>query len=140
MYLVDTDVVSESRMGGAANPGVVEFFRAARAAHTALFLSVVTVGEIRHGVERIRHRGDGLQAQRLERWLDSLLDHFADHILPFDADCAQLWGRMRVPDAANPLDKQIGATALIHGLSVVTRNATHFRACGVPVLNPFRAG
>jgi toxin FitB len=139
MYLVDTDVVSEARKGAAANPGVVEFFRAAHASRTPLFLSVVTVGEIRHGVERIRHRGDSTQAQRLERWLDSLLDHFADHILPFDADCAQLWGRLRVPDAANPIDKQIGATALIHGLSVVTRNVAHFRSCAVPVLNPFAA-
>lgn len=137
MYLVDTDVVSEARKGGAANPGVIEFLRVAHAARTPLYLSVVTVGEIRHGIERIRHRGDGPQAQRLERWLDSLLDHFADHVLPFDADCAQLWGRLRVPDATNPLDKQIGATALIHGLSVVTRNAAHFRACAVPVLNPF---
>lgn len=137
MYLVDTDVVSESRKGSVANPGVVEFFRSAHAAHTPLFLSVITVGEIRHGVERIRHRGDEPQALRLERWLDSLLNHFADHILPFDADCAQLWGRLRVPDATNPIDKQIGATAMIHGLTVVTRNVVHFRACAVPAHSPF---
>jgi predicted nucleic acid-binding protein len=138
MYLVDTDVISEARKGGATNPGVVDFFRSARLERTGLFLSVITVGEIRHGVERIRHRGDELQAQRLERWLNSLLEQFADHILPFDADCAQLWGRLRVPDATNPIDKQIGATALIHGLTVVTRNISHFRCCGVPAQSPFR--
>jgi hypothetical protein len=116
---------------------VARFFGRAHAERTPLYLSVITVGEIRHGVERIRHRGDGPQAERLERWLDSLLAHFAEHILPFDADCAQLWGRLRVPDATNPLDKQIGATALIHGLTVVTGNVPHFSRCGVPALSPF---
>jgi predicted nucleic acid-binding protein len=137
MFLVDTDVISEARKGGAANPGVVQFFNRAHAERTPLYLSVITVGEIRHGVERIRHRGDAPQADRLERWLDSLLAHFVDHILPFDADCAQLWGRLRVPDATNPLDKQIGATALIHGLTVATGNVPHFSCCGVPAISPF---
>jgi predicted nucleic acid-binding protein len=140
MYLIDTDVISESRKGQAANPGVVAFFSEAHVARTALFLSVVTVGEIRHGVERMRQRGDEPQSQRLERWLNALLDHFSDHILPFDADCAQMWGRLRVPDATNPLDKQIGATALIHSLTVVTRNVAHFRVCGVPAYSPFSGG
>lgn len=137
MYLIDTDVISESRKGAAANPGVAQFFGSAHAERTPLFLSVITVGEIRHGVERIRHRGDAVQAQRLERWLDALLESFADQVLPFDADCAQLWGRLRVPDASNPVDKQIGATALIHGLTVVTGNILHFRRCGVPAMSPF---
>lgn len=137
MYLIDTDVISESRKGEATNPGVVAFFRSMHVARTPLFLSVITVGELRRGVERIRQRGDEPQSQRLERWLNLLLETFSDHILPFDADSAQLWGRLRVPDATNPLDKQIGATALIHGLTVVTRNVSHFRVCGVPAYGPF---
>lgn len=137
MYLVDTDVISEARKGGAANPGVAQFFERAHATRTPLFLSVITMGEIRHGVERIRHRGDGPQAQRLERWLESLHSQFTDHILPFDADCAQLWGRLLVPDATNSIDKQIAATALIHGLTVLTGNVPHFSRCGVPALSPF---
>ncbi len=137
MYLIDTDVITEARKGAAANPGVAGFFSRVHAGHIPLFLSVITLGEIRAGIERIRHRGDGAQALRLERWLDWLLANYADNILPFDHDCAQVWGRLRVPDASNPLDKQIGATAMLHGLTVVTGNVQHFSSCGVPTLNPF---
>ena len=102
-----------------------------------LFLSVITIGEIRRGVARIRHRGDDDQAQRLERWLDDVLQKFEDRILPFDADCAQMWGQLRVPHPENPLDKQIAATAHVHGLTVVTGNPAHYRGTGVPLRNPF---
>src|SRR5271167_1973803 len=69
MYLVDTDVISEIRKGEKANPGVQAFFAGASREATDLYLSVVTIGELRQGVERIRHRGDAAQAKRLERWL-----------------------------------------------------------------------
>ena len=62
---------------------------------------------------------------------------YADAILPFDAEIAQIWGRLRVPHAENPLDKQIAATALMYGLTVVTRNVPHYGPTGVAVLNPF---
>lgn len=137
MYLIDTDVISEARKGEKANTGVSTFFRDAARDGTALYLSVVTIGELRQGVEAIRHRGDGSQAARLERWLDRVSSEFGEAILPFDQEAAHVWGRLRAPSAENPLDKQIAATALIHDLVVVTRNVSHYEATGVRLLNPF---
>lgn len=90
MYMVDTDIVSEGRKRGKANPGVRRFFANAHAKGDALYLSVVTVGEIRRGIESIRHRGDSRQADRLEAWLATVLNDFADHILDFAHDEAQV--------------------------------------------------
>jgi toxin FitB len=137
VYLVDTDVISEARKGEAANPGVRAFFEGASRDGVGLYLSVVTVGELRQGVERIRHRGDAAQARRLERWLAQVTARYADAILPLDAEIAQVWGRLRVPNPENPLDKQIAATALLHDLVVATRNVAHYAPTGVRVLNPF---
>jgi predicted nucleic acid-binding protein len=139
MYLVDTNVISEVRKKSKANPGVRTFFKQAVADETRLFISVVTVGELRRGVEAIRHRGDGRQANLLEKWLVALLTEYQDHILDIDPDIAQLWGRLRVPHPENALDKQIAATALIYELTVVTRNHKDFVKTGVRVLNPFTA-
>jgi predicted nucleic acid-binding protein len=141
MFLVDTDVISEARKGLAANAGVREFFAGAARRGDPLYISAVTLGEIRQGVERIRHRGDHVQARRLERWLDGIGARFADSILPLDGETAQVWGRLRVPNAENPLDKQIAATALIHDLVIVTGNTRHFATTGARLENPFsRAG
>ncbi len=89
------------------------------------------------GVERIRHRGDDAQAKRLGRWLKQVTTVYAESILPFDEETAHVWGRLRVPNPKNPLDKQIAATALIHDLIVVTRNTDHFAPTGARLLNPF---
>jgi predicted nucleic acid-binding protein len=137
MYLVDTDVISEARKGTKGNAGVRAFFHGALRDNAALFLSAITIGELRQGIETIRHRGDAAQAQRLERWLDRVTEDYADAILPCDAETAQIWGRLRVPHPENPLDKQIAATALIYDLAVVTRNSTHYASTGVRVVNPF---
>lgn len=137
MYLVDTDVVSEARKRNRANPGVRRFFADASTQATPLFLSAITIGELRQGVEAVRHRGDLAQATRLDRWLRMVTTEYADAILAFDEEIAQVWGRLRVPHAENPLDKQIAATALMYGLIVVTRNVQHYEPTGVGVLNPF---
>jgi predicted nucleic acid-binding protein len=137
MYLLDTNVVSEIRKRMRANPGVRSFFKRIAADQAPVFLSVVTVGELRRGVELIRHRGDIRQANRLERWLVRLLQRHGDYILDIDSEIAQLWGRLRVPHHENALDKLIAATALIHDLTVVTRNRDDFAKTGVRVLNPF---
>ena len=137
MYLVDTDVLSEIRKGEKANRGVRAFFERAGREGFDLFLSVVTIGELRQGVERIRHRGDADQARLLERWLTQVSRAYADAILPIDDETAHVWGRLRVPNPENPLDKQIAATALIHDLTVVTRNTEHFAPTGVRLKNPF---
>lgn len=137
MYLVDTDVISEARKGERANAGVRAFFRNAARDNATLYLSVITVGEMRQGVEIVRHRGDKAQADRLERWLDRVTSDYTDAILPFDEEAAQIWGRLRVPNPENPLDKQIAATALIYDLIVVTRNSAHYESTGVRLVNPF---
>lgn len=134
---MDTDVISHARRRARANPGVRRFFRDAAAQGTPLFLSAVTIGELRQGVEAVRHRGDVAQANRLGRWLHTITTDYRDAILSFDEEIAQVWGRLRVPHAENPLDKQIAATALMYGLTVVTRNVSHFEPTGVSVLNPF---
>jgi predicted nucleic acid-binding protein len=137
VYLVDTDVISEARKGDKANTGVRAFFEAAVRDKQALYLSAVTIGELRRGVELIRHRGDERQAQLLDRWLRRVAREYEDAILPFDQDTAQVWGRLRAPNPENPLDKQIAATALIYDLVVVTRNRDHFEPTGVRLINPF---
>lgn len=137
MYLIDTNVISEARKRERADAGVVSFLREAAARDAAVYLSVVTIGELRRGIELIRHRGDEPQATLLERWLRTVLRDYEDQILPFNADAAQVWGRLRVPHPEHELDKQIAATALVHDLTVVTRNVQHFRATGVRLLNPF---
>ena len=137
MFLVDTDVISEVRKGEKANFGVRAFFDSASREGFDLYLSVVTIGELRQGVERIRHRGDRKQAQLLERWLNQISRAYADAILPIDEETAHVWGRLRVPKPECPLHKQIAATALIHDLTVVTRNTEHFAPTGVRLKNPF---
>jgi predicted nucleic acid-binding protein len=137
VYSIDTNVVSETRKKNGANPGVVGFFDRVAAAGEPVYLSVVSVGELRRGVEIIRHRGDASQAARLEAWLTVVLDQYSDNILAFDADAAQVWGRLRVPNPGNELDKQIAATALVNDLTVVTRNTADFDGSGVRLVNPF---
>ena len=137
MYLVDTDVISEARKGEKGNPGVRQFFQDTERINTPLYLSTITIGELRQGVESVRHRGDEPQARLLERWLNRVTSMFKDSILAFDEEIAEIWGRLRVPNSENPLDKQIAATALINGLTVVTRNTAHYLPTGVQVLNPF---
>jgi hypothetical protein len=137
VYLVDTDVISEARKGQKANAGVRGFFRGAAKDNSQLYLSAVTIGELRQGVEAVRHRGDTSQALILERWFTRVAGDYAESILPFDTDIAEIWGRLRVPHPENPLDKQVAATALMYDLTVVTRNTAHFEPTGVRLLNPF---
>jgi predicted nucleic acid-binding protein len=137
VYLIDTNVISEARKGDAANPGVRAFFRRCVEQDAWVWLSVVTVGELRRGVDLIRHRGDHEQAGRLEAWLAFVVEEYRNFILSFDVDMAQVWGRLRVPHPENALDKQIAATALMHDLTLVTRNTDDFARTGARLLNPF---
>lgn len=135
VYLVDTNAISEARKGKNANPGVQQFFRTTDAAD--LYLSVQTIGELRRGLENLRHRGDLLQARQLEKWLDLVVSDYADRILGFDAECAQVWGALMSPHPQHPIEKQIAAIALIHDLTVTTRKLDDFRGTGVALKTPF---
>ncbi len=137
LYLIDTNVISELRKKARANPGVTGFFDKTTADKSPWYISVITVGELRRGVEIIRYRGDSLQAGQLERWLEAILVDYADNILDFTESESQVWGRLRVPHHQNALDKQIAATALTRGLILVTRNVDDFAGTGVSLLNPF---
>lgn len=137
MYLIDTNVVSEARKGDRANTSVRTFFAEARRNGTDLYLSAITIGELRRGADLIRHRGDPAQAAQLDKWLLELLTEYTGNILAFDHEVAQIWGRLRVPHHENAIDKQIAATALIHDLTLVTRNTVDFVGTGTRLLNPF---
>ena len=137
MFLVDTNVISEARKGRRADLGVVAFWAEAARNDTPIFLASVTIGELRRDVELIRHRGDQQQAELLEQWLKKVLLDYGDRVLSLDCDAAQLWGRLRVPNPQPGIDKQIAAIALLHGLTVVTRNTGDFADCGVALLNPY---
>ena len=133
--MIDTNVISESRKGKKANRGIQEFWHSVDP--DTIYLSVQTIGEIRRGIENIKNRGDSSQSQVLEQWLNLVVSNYGDRILAFDEDCAQIWGRLMSPHNQNPIDKQIAAIGLIHGLTVVTRNTNDFIGTGVRLINPF---
>jgi predicted nucleic acid-binding protein len=135
VYLLDTNVISESRKGKKANPGMQKFWRSVDP--DAIYLPVQSIGEIRRGVEIVKRRGDSAQAKMLEIWLQTLATVYADRILSFDGDCAQVWGALMSAGNQHPIDKQIAAIALIHDMTVVTRNTSDFIGTGVSLVNPF---
>jgi hypothetical protein len=99
-------------------------------------LSVLVVGEIRQGVERLRRR-DPKQAKVFDRWLGDLRRDYGERILPVTAAVAEEWGRLNVPDPLPVVDGLLAATAKAHNLTLVTRNTGHVERAGVPLLNPF---
>lgn len=132
MYLLDTNVVSELRKKK-PHPGVVAWVRAAP--EETLHLSVVSLGEIQAGIE-ITRRQDGDKAREIERWLDELAQSY--NVLPLDAPTFRRWARLMDRRADHHLDDAlIAATALVRGLTVVTRNVDDFEAFAVPLINPF---
>jgi predicted nucleic acid-binding protein len=136
LFLVDTNVISERRKCAKANIGVRDFWQ--NVDPESVYLSVQTIGEIRADIERIANRGDAEKAKVLEAWLSAIIQEYADRILVFDDDCAQVWGKLMASHNQHPIDKQIASIALIHGLDIVTRNSNDFATTGVKVINPFR--
>lgn len=133
-YLLDTNIISEIRKRKRANQGVVEFFVSTDP--DTVYLPVQVIGEIRSGIDGLRHR-DSTQAAALETWLTLVLHEYSERILLFDIECALVWGRLIAGHSQNLIDKQIAAIALVHDLVVVTNNIKDFMPCGVKTLNPF---
>ena len=135
-YLIDTNVISEIRKGSRCNPGVKSWL--AEAFSAEVYLSVLTLGEIRKGIENVRRR-DKPTADALESWFREVENNFSDHILPVDQAISEQWGRFNVPDPLPTVDSLLAATAQVHGLTLVTRNLKDVERTGVDCLNPFSA-
>ena len=135
-YLLDTNVVSALRRPD-RHPAPIAWLKDQRASD--LYISVVTVAEIERGVARQIPRDPNF-ARELTAWMERTLVAFADRLLGVDLPTARRWGRLSAALGHNDVDLLIAATALEHGLTVVTRNVRHFEPSGVPVLNPFFEG
>ena len=134
--LLDTNILSELRKGARANLRLREWFDDVTA--DEIYLSVLVVGELRRGIERVRQR-DLKQAAALERWLTRVMTDHAERILPVDTSIADLWGRLTAKRPGSVIDTLMAATALVHGLVLVTRNVKDVAWTGVSYLNPFDA-
>ncbi|WP_295452717.1 type II toxin-antitoxin system VapC family toxin [uncultured Thiodictyon sp.] len=133
-FLIDTNVISELRKGKKANAKVRQWFESTD--ESDIYLSALTLGEIRNGVERLRRR-DPASAAVLESWLGQLVESTTDRVLPVTPEIADRWGRLGVPDPLPVIDSLLAATALVHGLILVTRNVSDVERTGVSVFNPF---
>ncbi|ACZ31927.1 PilT protein domain protein [Xylanimonas cellulosilytica DSM 15894] len=136
-FLLDTTVVSELRKSR-PDPRVSAWWASQRGADA--YISALVVGELRQGVERLRSRHDLTQAEALDSWLTGLVHHYGDNVLPVTAQIAETWGRLdAAPDRPPVIDGLMAATALVHGLTLVTRNVADVERAGVAYVNPFEA-
>lgn len=133
--LLDTNVVAELRKGDRANSSVSTWF--ASLDPDTIVLSVLTIGEIRRGIEGVRRR-DRPAAASLQRWLRRVVREHGDQILPVDLAVAEEWGRLSVPDPLPVIDGLLAATAKVHDLTLATRNVKDVERTGVRLVNPFQ--
>ena len=133
-YLVDTNILSELRRKN-RDKHVEAWFRSI--SPDELFLSVVTIGEIENGIVK-RERVNPSFANDLKNWLDGVLLHYGDRVLPFSTQIARRWGRLCGELGRTDADIMIAATALEYGLVIATRNVSHFKSTGADIINPYR--
>ncbi|HEY1746614.1 MAG TPA: type II toxin-antitoxin system VapC family toxin [Xanthobacteraceae bacterium] len=137
MFLLDTNVISELRRPDCANPNVVKW--ADGIAAVQFFFSAISILEIERGALQIA-RKDEAQGKILRRWIDdNILARFESRILAVDSTIALRCARLHVPDPRSERDALIAATALVHGMTVVTRNVSDFAAMGANLLNSWDA-
>ena len=137
MYVLDTNVVSElrPRRNRVSDPHVIAWARGVPP--SSLYLSVICVFELQMGILQVQ-RSDAAQASVLQKWLeDYVMRSFSGRILPVDIDIVLRCAALHVPNPCSYRDSLIAATALVHGMTVVTRNVAHFARTGVQTLNPW---
>ena len=132
--LIDTNVISELKRGRNADAAVAAWFGGIPPER--LFTSVIVLGEIRRGIELIARR-DKPQAAFLERWYMDMRTRLEDRVLAVDEAVVTIWSKISVPDMLPAYDGLIAATALAHGMAIVTRNALDYRHIGVEVIDPW---
>ncbi len=138
IYLLDTNVVSELRKigDGKADANVVAWIDAEDA--VSFYISAITILELERGILGVQRR-DAAQGARLRSWLDNhVRPEFAGRILPIDDAIATRCAHLRIPDRRNEADALIAATALVHGMTVVTRNVRDFEGTGVVIVDPWQ--
>jgi hypothetical protein len=133
-YLIDTNIISEIRKGRQCDPGVAAWY--ASIDDGDVYLSVLVLGEIRKGIERVRPK-DPDKARALEKWLATVQESFADRVLPVDHLVADAWGRMSAKRSVPSVDALLVATARVNRMTLATRNTSHVRDLGADVFNPF---
>ena len=134
-YLLDTNILSELRKDERADPNVLAWYK--DVLETEVFLSVLVLGEIRAGIE-LRRRHDPQAAQHINRWLASVIQRHLPRILLVDLEVADQWGRLCLTQPLPKIDGLLAATAMCHGLTLVTRNVADVARTGVDVFNPFK--
>jgi hypothetical protein len=133
-YLLDTNIISEVRKGAKCDASVAAWYDSIDDAE--IFLSVLVLGEIRKGVERARP-SDPAQARALEKWLTTVAESFAEHVLTVDQAVADEWGRMGAKRPVSTVDALLAATAKVHGMTLATRNVSDVADLGADFVNPF---
>lgn len=137
-FLIDTNILSELRKWPNNSPSVQAWQKSEMFSHDA-YLSVLTIGEVRKGIELIGKR-DSSQAAALECWLQVLYLQFSDRILPLTAKIAEDWGRLNSVRPLPAIDSMLAATARIHDLVLATRNVKDLQGIDVKIVNPFEYG
>ncbi len=133
-FLIDTNVISEVRKGKRCNPNVAHWYE--KIADESLYLSVLVLGEIRKGVERIRNR-DPAQARAIEYWLQAIDKAFSGRILAVDRLVADEWGRLNASRTVPVIDGLLAATSRVHRMTLVTRNTADLAGLNLDLLDPF---
>lgn len=131
---MDTNIVSELRKESRCDPGVSRWLDAAD--EDDLFMSVLTLGEVRMGALGLARRNPA-GAVRVQAWADALHSQYAGRILPVSLEIAETWARLSVPDRLPAVDGLLAATAIVHNLTLVTRNTRDVARTGVKLINPF---